>query len=602
MPIPYSRHLHICSKRTAHIPWTLSDLSIAASPPEDLTVKERTPPLPPTKLDFPNHHREYGFNPLTSASSLELFNLLCSIKKPSDITPQFLQTLNLSVAPDVTFQDLLPSTAKGGHNASNPGPIHRDRLSQTLHELRSDHSTAFREVVRLPPLPGQSRIRLSHTRKFWTGLEKMSQYWDCSMDNLYEIPDTEEDESTSSSSEDTDVKMSGTDYQVQDKPADPDTKGSDNGIATSAENPTKAQTKQAYKGRRLSTGSAMPPGHRDETVSALVESVVWAFNCQVRSPSLPPRLSVRSLLFPVRQSFIVGRVPREKDVARKGVLEGPIMGICCRVETSFHTSPSLEGVGEADQSCTTEEWKSILDLSREVAVMLLLAQERARDGKPEGRPGEGKWWTTTPRWGGGPGGLMESEILSGEALSEESAPTPPVALAKNAKGNEEAVDDCSPAPEAERAKSPTVRQKRKANGDIASSGAQAKARSSTSKQAQAERWRALKPGPGIWDKKMKYLRIGAGEGGLDDQIFMVTSLNHHVALLSMSVSSSYLSWLAGEDEQRQQESRAEAGKSEGLQLKRTRWFDLFKESDRVEFVEGLWGVVGWLMRDSGNGS
>ena len=51
----------------------------------------------------------------------------------------------------------------------------------------------------------------------------------------------------------------------------------------------------------------------------------------------------------------------------------------------------------------------MLDLMREVAAMLLLGQERAREGKSPTIPGQGKWYTTVPRWGGGPGG----EIVCG---------------------------------------------------------------------------------------------------------------------------------------------------------------------------------------------
>ncbi len=462
----------------------------------------------------------------------------------------------------------------------------------------------------------------------------MSQYWDCSMDKFYEVADTEEDSSSSSSSSDPDTEMSNSDQTPSDKL--PSCSFFD------VLHPPK--TKQVYKGRRLNTGSAMPSAHRDETVSALIECVVWAFNCQVRSPNLPPRLQVRNLLFPVRQSFLVGRVPRERELGRRAMLEGPVMGICCRAETNFRPD-GMMGNGEADGSSGyrmkfsegVDEWRDILDLAREVGVMLLLAQERAREGREEVKPGEGKWWTTTPRWGSGPGGLVEREVLAAErdgVVDEEKIATPPPSENAFTGGS---VDETAPKQSAANilfsgaAKPSPIRPKRKAMRDISDNNERGGAQHRKgSRPTPAEKWKTLRPGPGTWDAKIKYMSIGAPKPTLrtevpsaslslslspaqaeaksqekpqaqpptsraepHDHIFLVTSLNHHVALLAMPVSASYLAWLAGEEQTDAQQQQRE----HGLQLKRTRWFDLFDEDDRVEFVQGLWGVMEWLMRD-----
>ncbi len=463
----------------------------------------------------------------------------------------------------------------------------------------------------------------------------MSQYWDCSMDTFYEVADTGEDSSSSSSSSDSDTEMSNSDQTPSEKLPS----------CSSFDTSQPPRTRQVYKGRRLSTGSAMPSVHRDETVSALVECVAWAFNCQVRSPNLPPRLQVRNLLFPVRQSFVVGRVPRDRELGRRAILEGPVMGICCRAETNFRPNEKI-GNGKADGSngCNMKfsegvnEWRDILDLAREVGVMLLLAQERAREAKQEVKPGEGKWWTTTPRWGGGPGGLMESEVLAAErdAVDKEKMATPPTSENALEGGS---VDETAVKPSTaeilfpEIAKPPSVRPKRKAmrdaSDDIDRGSVQHK---KGSRPTPAEKWKIVRPGPGTWDAKIKYMSIGApkpqsraepsppspapaqeaaksqerpqaepptarGETApqkpaeTHDHIFMVSSINHHVALLAMPVSTPYLAWLAGA------EQRDAAGQQHGLQLKRTRWFDLFDEADRVHFVQGLWDVMAWLTRE-----
>ena len=91
--------------------------------------------------------------------------------------------------------------------------------------------------------------------------------------------------------------------------------------------------------------------------------------------------------------------------ARQGWMEGPLLGLQCRSEVDF-------GPGENSTS------HAVLDVVRELGGMLLLAQERAREGQTEKRSGEGKWWTEQPRWGGGPGGEV------GEATGASDAPTP----------------------------------------------------------------------------------------------------------------------------------------------------------------------------------
>jgi hypothetical protein len=483
------------------------------------------------------------------------------------------------VTPDIAIDRLLPHSQHALPQLPN-----QERLDQTIKELRFQQLPTFREVLRLPPKPDQPRVRLTHTRKFWSGLEKMSQYWDCSRDNYYEVPNTGEENSP-------DTEMS-----------DPNTFQSQDPTPIL---PGERKTKHVYKGFRISNGAAMPPSHREETISALLEMVVWPFNCQVRTPSLPPRLSVKSLCFPVRQSCIVGRVPKERDLARKGVLEGPVLGACCRPETSFHVSNDESGENRAKG----EEWREVLDLSREVAVLLLLAQERAREMQKEVKPGEEKWWTSKPRWGGGPGGPIENDtpaVLSDTHLRDEKKPSSK-ALEMSAS-NEAAIDDF-PTPEEQETPAPrrppfpqVLTSKRKASGDLPlpcddAAGLQHKR---GSKLSLAEKWKTLKPGPGVWDKRMRYRRIGQSaphiptddKGRVYDQIFMLSSINHHVAILCMSVSDQYLKWLAGDS--------PEGGVlEEKLDVKRTRWFDLFSEDDRVELVQGLWKIMAWLMREDG---
>lgn len=81
----------------------------------------------------------------------------------------------------------------------------------------------------------------------------------------------------------------------------------------------------------------------------------------------------------------------------------------------------------------------------------------------------------------------------------------------------------------------------------------------------------------------------------DKQIFLISSLNHHISLLSILIDDRYLDFIThgsaippGFDPSRQEWWI--------LEVKRSRWYDLFKAEDRAEAMRGIWGAVGWMMR------
>ena len=105
---------------------------------------------------------------------------------------------------------------------------------------------------------------------------------------------------------------------------------------------------------------------------------------------------------------------------------------------------------------------------REIGGLLQLAQERAREGKKEVKPGEGKWWTTVPRWGGGPGGEVENQDGNSDVVAT-------AAEALNAGKDE--------------------------NGEKVG-------RKPRQKKSPALLWKELRPGSGYFDPKTDYEAIG----------------------------------------------------------------------------------------------
>ncbi|KAL5409370.1 hypothetical protein PMIN04_011087 [Paraphaeosphaeria minitans] len=298
-------------------------------------------------------------------------------------------------------------------------------------------------------------------------------------------------------------------------------------------------SKGSYKGYRIGNGAEMPDPYRLETVRAFMEPITWAFGVTLVPHRRPPVLLLEHVRFPVRVSTVAWRGPQDRVRARQGWMEGPVLGVQCRAETGFGSSGDLQ----AD---------SVLDTVRELGGLLLLAQERAREGKTEKRSGEGKWWTMTHRWGGGPGG----EVVEGTGASNGPAPDQ---VAK--------VDQSRPGRSRDGSK---IRRK----------------------PTPAGIWKTLKPGNPLWDPKVVYEAIGKDRKSTWDDVFLVSSLNHHISVLKLRVHSDYLRFLA--DGTLPQDPADPAWSSPKLQ--RTRWFDLFDIDDRTEAMRGIWGIMNYLMR------
>lgn len=506
---------------------SLSALSSASSEPE----KERTPPTDATPLDFPAYHLP-DVVPDDSGSNLrDLFTQLASIKRPQDISIDRFKPLNLQVESDVDVQQMFPADPAGslpplpweeepeiksaGEGEDQARPLMsnglpyppRDRFETLRTELLLDQDDTFREVARLPPREGRSRVRITQSRKFWSGLERMAQYWDTSIDNYFERPVSPEPTPQQTSPASCDAP--GDEMQTDGPCLDPvhtdsadvmDVDGSETDAGTSAtgivsEAKIPRPTVLMYTGRRIGAGTEMPDEMRDDTIRSFIEMAAWPFGCQVTIPTLPPRLTVGNLLFPVRQSFQVARSPRDRQIARQGILEGPVLIAQCRPETIFRVTGDERGKGIGE----------VCDLFREVGGMLLAAQERAREGAAELRPGENKWWTTKPRFGGAPNDGILDDLVRNAGI-----PIPDSMFGDNSSA--------TPAPEAE-----TARKRHKFEHSQGSySTSLARRPSAMRKLSSSEKWKILQPGPSLWDKRMVYQQIGrAMDSAYDDVRFLI---------------------------------------------------------------------------------
>jgi hypothetical protein len=433
-------------------------------------------------------------------------DLLADIKRPQDISMERFRPLNLQMETDVSVDQMIPED--NTHplaplpwedttepTEDNPRPVMgngapyppKERYETLRNELSLDNDDTFREVARLPPREGRSRVRVTQSRKFWTGLEHMAQYWDTSLDHYFERPATPEP--TPSSEEVADNSIQGDESKTEDGPAEDAMDLDEAQIAAPSNGPSEEPQPAVamYTGRRIGSGSEMPDETRDETIRAFVEMAAWPFGCQVTVPTLPPRLTTNNLLFPVRQTFQSSRSPRDRQLARSGMLEGPVLISQCRPETSFRNSEDTPGTGLGE----------VCDLFREVGGMLLAAQERAREGAIERQPGEGKWWTTAPRFGGAPNdGILEDLINNGHGMSLPDS----------------MMEEGKPAPEPKR---------RQYEHPFVTS--LSRRPSAMRRLTSTEKWKILQPGPSLWDKRMNYMHIGKIQDSPFDDVCYLNS-------------------------------------------------------------------------------
>lgn len=436
--------------------------------------EERNPPPEPTPVTFPTYQACNVTIWGDTEAPPDYYALFARLSRPADISQDHVDALNIEICPPCSADQLLPLAPNGTSylpplvpqqaiNAASyadatkaDSSISRRRkdFDERLTELRIENETAYRTLTRSLK-KGTKGPRLAYMRKFWEGLESMSEYWDCSKDEYREVSAIGEDGEKSAKRQRLDsvqesqaaTSRSGDDVAMESTSVDFDSDAT-SATVTATSDPDAALLR--YRGWRTGTGRAMPDTFRINTVRAFVEGTVWPFQCCVTPPRRMPTVEFGKLRLPVRQTAAVYCLPNDRMKARQGHLEGPMFAIQVRSDTDF-----------TDQVAWPLEAHSRLDLMRELGGLLQIAQERRREGHTEVKPGEGKWWTMKPRWGGGPGGEMEKD-----------------------EGNA----DVAPAPE-EVLGSGKEQKRRKDKGS-----SQARAR-----KTPAELWKELKCGNSTWD-------------------------------------------------------------------------------------------------------
>lgn len=102
---------------------------------------------------------------------------------------------------------------------------------------------------------------------------------------------------------------------------------------------------------------------------------------------------------------------------------------------------------------------------------------------------------------------------------------------------------------------------------------------------------------GATEKKVRFRAIGKVEGSYWDDVFMVSSLHHHVSISHLRVSKPYLRFLRTGKMPNPHHAFIKEGGWEKLHLNKTKYYSLMVPEDRVEAARALVTVLKYVTRN-----
>lgn len=81
------------------------------------------------------------------------------------------------------------------------------------------------------------------------------------------------------------------------------------------------------------------------------------------------------------------------------------------------------------------------------------------------------------------------------------------------------------------------------------------------------------------------------------QIYMISSINHHISILHLRVHNRYVDVLSEGESEIPRDTDSTGQPWHVLKLQRTKWYDLLDAKDRVEAFQGVWRVYHYLLRN-----
>ena len=505
-----------------------------------------------------------------------------------------------------------------------------------------------------PLHPGQPPVRLGNAYEFYRHLESFSAYWDDTSMTPPLAKETPKAPSTPSGPDDAHGAKEADEQGEKNGDADGGdgnesgcdsvSSASSTAVTTDSESKPSSPAKDSassvpeFRFYRISAGNQMPPEYRLNIISAFLKLVAYDFGCNVSGPRIEPRLYLNTGTISLEEAqalekqgqdekvssdraaeppaavsktsktsktsklpssyfssgcIFVFRSPTTLEAARAGIVEGPLAAVSARHTTTF-TSPE-DGPTDKD---------STIDLARELVAALLTAQHRAREGRAEKRIGKDEWWATKSRWGGGSGGPIGREVDSAPN-TDEVLDTAQKAEGGSSSGAGGAGGGVSGGPP----RTPRFSSARGGGPTGGSGGGRSNlmnaldstynitdvpVRSGSKKPRKGlaiyDNYRMVRPPSSSWDKKTRYMALGKKAGADYDDIFVVSTLFHHMSIVRVRVPMRLLQALDGDEE------AGVAADWAGLEVVRSPWYDFFKVEDRLRAMQLSWAMLAYLMR------
>jgi hypothetical protein len=107
----------------------------------------------------------------------------------------------------------------------------------------------------------------------------------------------------------------------------------------------------------------------------------------------------------------------------------------------------------------------------------------------------------------------------------------------------------------------------------------------------------LRAREGETERKTRFRAIGKVEGSYWDDVFMVTSMHHHVSISQLRVSKPYLRFLKTGKLPNEDHPFIKEGGWEKLHLRKTKYYSLMVPEERVKAARDVVTVLKWVTRN-----
>lgn len=101
---------------------------------------------------------------------------------------------------------------------------------------------------------------------------------------------------------------------------------------------------------------------------------------------------------------------------------------------------------------------------------------------------------------------------------------------------------------------------------------------------------------GETERKVRFRAVGREEGSYWDDVYMVTSIHHHVSISQLKVSKPYLRFLRTGKYPKADHEFIKQGGWDKLELKKTKYLSLMVPEERVQAARALVTVLRWETR------